>query len=300
MKMGTSVTIAALSGSRKSSLATPLLLILVLNTGAIFLFLRATAEFSATGESEARARRSVLVAKLLAPAGFFLLRFTGCLRFNIGAVLAPPAWRRSQLCDFPVNPFLSARCGDCMDSRLNNDEGRSSDRLALVHQLFLRHSNTIRGYLYAATPDLGELDDLLQETFLIVTRKAVDFEPGTDFLAWTRAIIRFQVLQVRRAVVTQPQTLDADVIDLLLADAAPIDTGSERVTALLHCLDKLSPRVRQAVDLRYGDGRKSADIADLLSIAKETVYVMLSRARESLRRCIDQRLRSQEVAHESR
>ena len=64
--------------------------------------------------------------------------------------------------------------------------------------LFVRHEGTIRAFVRALQPSLSEADDILQETFLTVSRKAESFEPGTNFVAWACGIARLKILEHHR------------------------------------------------------------------------------------------------------
>ena len=64
-----------------------------------------------------------------------------------------------------------------------------------VQLLFVRHENSIRSFIRALQPSLSDADDVLQETFLTVTRKASSFEIGTNFTAWACGIARLKVLE---------------------------------------------------------------------------------------------------------
>ena len=64
-----------------------------------------------------------------------------------------------------------------------------------VQLLFVRHENSIRAFIRALQPSLSDADDVLQETFLTVTRKASSFEIGTNFTAWACGIARLKVLE---------------------------------------------------------------------------------------------------------
>ena len=59
-----------------------------------------------------------------------------------------------------------------------------------VQGLFLRHAGVLRGFVLGLLPDANRAEDVFQELFLTVTRKAADFRPGTNFLAWARSIAR--------------------------------------------------------------------------------------------------------------
>jgi RNA polymerase sigma-70 factor (ECF subfamily) len=49
-----------------------------------------------------------------------------------------------------------------------------------VQLLFVRNENAIRAFIRALQPSLSDADDVLQETFLTVSRKASSFEIGTN------------------------------------------------------------------------------------------------------------------------
>jgi DNA-directed RNA polymerase specialized sigma24 family protein len=56
----------------------------------------------------------------------------------------------------------------------------------------------LRVFVLSLAPDFSAADDVLQETFLVVTRKAAESEPGTNFFAWARRIATFKVLALAR------------------------------------------------------------------------------------------------------
>lgn len=55
-----------------------------------------------------------------------------------------------------------------------------------VQRLFVEHHMRIQGFVFALLPDFALADDVVQETFLTVARKAHKFELGTDFLKWAK------------------------------------------------------------------------------------------------------------------
>jgi DNA-directed RNA polymerase specialized sigma24 family protein len=61
----------------------------------------------------------------------------------------------------------------------------------LVNLLFLRHADALHGYVVGlAGGDTGLADDVVQEVFLVVSRRAADFRQDADFLCWIRGIAR--------------------------------------------------------------------------------------------------------------
>ena len=80
---------------------------------------------------------------------------------------------------------------------MGNPAGKheTPDATEEVQLLFVRHENSIRAFVRALQPSLSDADDVMQETFLTVSRKASSFEPGTNFVAWACGIARLKVLE---------------------------------------------------------------------------------------------------------
>jgi RNA polymerase sigma-70 factor (ECF subfamily) len=129
----------------------------------------------------------------------------------------------------------------------------------------------------------------VQETFLTVTRKAAEFQPGTEFAKWACAIARYKVLEARRAAGRSGAELSEEMLNVLAE--SPAATHQElRLDLMKQCLDELAPQTRRAVDLRYEEGRTPAQIAALCGWSAESAYSILSRARTFLRDCIERRM----------
>ena len=85
------------------------------------------------------------------------------------------------------------------------DQRGSPSATEEVQLLFVRHENSIRTFVRALQPSLADADDVLQETFLTVSRKASTFELGTNFVAWACSIARLKVLEnFRQKKTVQP------------------------------------------------------------------------------------------------
>lgn len=158
-----------------------------------------------------------------------------------------------------------------------------------VSALFVQFSPELRGFILALLPDMSRADDVFQETFLTVTRKAADFRPGTNFLAWACTIARYKVLESgRKRSAIQP--LSEEVIDSLCAAMPEPEKEDEEMRLLGECLEELHPHTRKAMELRYEQGHKPAEIAKRLGWTAESVYVVLSRARAVLRECVGRKM----------
>lgn len=157
-----------------------------------------------------------------------------------------------------------------------------------VQQLFVRHQGALKAFVLALWPDFAEADDVMQEVFLVVTRKAADFQPETNFLSWARTVARFEVMAARRRkarTMMKPEVLEA------MQAACPEDFATDRkLRALTHCMDGLAPKAREIMRLRYHREHGPGEIAQLLARSVNSINVALAKARVALRECVERQL----------
>ncbi len=161
-----------------------------------------------------------------------------------------------------------------------------------MNLLFLRHAQAIRGFIVClAAGDQGLADDVFQEVFLVVSRRAQDFRPDGDFTAWVRGIARNKLLAVLRQR-SRGFAFSQEVQELLAAEAPADDEWDRHHKALNTCLESLAPRARELATLRYAEGLVPTAIAEQVSWTVNAVNVTLSRVRRQLRECCERRLGS--------
>jgi RNA polymerase sigma-70 factor, ECF subfamily len=170
--------------------------------------------------------------------------------------------------------------------------GLSSEKTMRVQQLFVKHQLGLRAFILSLEPNFTDVEDLLQEVFLVVTRKANDFEEGTNFFAWVCTIARFKLLELLRRR-SRSQALSEEVIEALCSvEPEPLFDDS-RVAILQQCLEQLAPKARQMMYLRYYGEHSPSQIARLVSWTPNAVRVALSRARSVLQDCLERRIRQE-------
>jgi len=167
-----------------------------------------------------------------------------------------------------------------------------------VQQLFVQHQRQLRVFVLALTPDFAAADDIMQETFLEVSRQAAAFVPGSNFPAWARRIAKFKVLALSRNRQRAALRFADDVVEALAA-AAPADLDEAQhdaaVGELRKCLDKLGPAARELVRLRYFGEHLPAEIAALRLQSVNAINVTLARSRAALRECMERGRRLREA-----
>ncbi len=163
--------------------------------------------------------------------------------------------------------------------------------VAAVHGLFLQHSDLVRGFIRGLLPQSALADDVLQETFLTVTRKAADFRPGSSFPKWVCTIARYKVLEALRTTRRGVLFLSPEAIESLAA-ADEVLEPDWLIEELESCVADLAPSMRRIIELRYQRNHTPAEIAGIIGWKVEAVYVALSRAKRLLREMITARSRA--------
>ena len=137
----------------------------------------------------------------------------------------------------------------------------------------------------------SEAEEIVQEVFLVVSRKAQTWSAGTDFLAWACTVARYETLHFQRTHARRTARLDEDVIELLYA-TEPVDESAwqHRVEALRRCLGRLAPRAKELVWRRYHGAQMPEQIATGIGWTVNSVRVALTRARGVLRECLEKQL----------
>lgn len=166
-----------------------------------------------------------------------------------------------------------------------------------IESLFLQQAAAVRGFVMGLVPDRAAADDVFQEVFLTVKQRGADFQRDGNFLAWVRGIARNKVLEHYRRQRKTPLPFDEELLTLLTESADSADKLLERRREVLaKCLERLAPRAREIVDLRYGDHALTPPkIAEQLAWTTNAVNVALARARAFLRDCTRRMLATGEV-----
>lgn len=165
-------------------------------------------------------------------------------------------------------------------------------------QLFLAHQRQLLQFLVALVPDWSDAEDLLQETSIAIWRNLDQFEPGTDFGAWTRHIARYEVLNFRRKrgrsrVIFSDATVERLAADLAASAMGP--HGDARRDALEGCLAKLSAREAELIRLRYQAGASTQAVAGRLGQSVQAVYRSLNKVHGLLLRCVRRTLATEGI-----
>jgi RNA polymerase sigma-70 factor (ECF subfamily) len=146
-------------------------------------------------------------------------------------------------------------------------------------------------YILTLLADRTAADDVLQETNLVLYRKAGEFAEGADFEPWAFSIARTQCLAFWKLRGRDRLVLGDDAIDRIAcrAEAGLEEIDSQR-TALRQCLGSLPARQRELVEARYAIGGSVNQLAHRLGRPESSVSQALYRIRCALLNCVQRRL----------
>ena len=134
-------------------------------------------------------------------------------------------------------------------------------------------------------------EEVLQETNLIIWSKALQFQPGSNFLAWGRQIAQFEVLKWKQRRSRERLTFSDKFINAVADGSASRSEELElRQRALEECLKKLPDQDRELIETRYRPGMNGKDVAEFLGRPANSVYQSLGRIRKALIDCVNRTL----------
>lgn len=170
----------------------------------------------------------------------------------------------------------------------------SADRHDEFMELFLEHQPRIYGYVRSLLLQKSDADDVMQETASVLWKKFNEFERDTHFDRWAFRVAFHQVRKFRQSKAREAKRISFsdEVLDLLSEEARSVlDRTEETAAALELCLRKLPEKDRRTVALRYEDGATNRSVAAQIGKSESVVSRTLSRAHDSLMRCVSLQLK---------
>jgi RNA polymerase sigma-70 factor, ECF subfamily len=184
--------------------------------------------------------------------------------------------------------------GENEDSLQSSSDARTNDFL----RLFAKNQRIILLYLTSLLPTHTDVDDVFQETSLVLWREFAKFELGTNFGAWA-CTIAFNQVRAWRSRQKRENLVFSDAFIECISDQMIQNTKhlEERLHALEQCIHRLPEHHRELIRHRYDTGNSVESIAQQANRSPDAVYRMLSRIRESLHECVTKTLAQKSIPH---
>jgi RNA polymerase sigma-70 factor (ECF subfamily) len=166
----------------------------------------------------------------------------------------------------------------------------AAERFAL---LWVRAQPSLSAFIRSLIPDLQQAEDVLQRVAVTLVRKFDQYDANRSFAAWAIGMAKYEVLYYRRERATDRHVFNDEIVDsIALSYQLFADEADPFRAALEQCLEKLEGRAKRAIELRYAQGLKSPAVAREMRLSAGAVRMLLCRVRQSLRECIELRVRA--------
>lgn len=189
-----------------------------------------------------------------------------------------------------------------------------SQESKIAIDLFMEHAPSLYGYAYSRVKNHHLAEDLVQETMISAWKSWDSFQGGSTVQVWLIGILRHKLLDQWRSDARKPQTqsLDAEeqrhpvstifddhgnwTIDpnhgaqamLQSPDVAAQNADLRKFIAL--CMAKLPQRLLLLFQAREVDELSITEAAEAAGVTSGSAAVLLTRARHSLRLCLQESL----------
>ena len=151
-----------------------------------------------------------------------------------------------------------------------------------------RHADRLLGFAQRMLGDRATAEDVVQDTYLSLWRKAGDWTPQARVSTWLYRVARNAALDRLRRL---KPTVDPEDVTLIDSGPAPDRRLDDAATAdgVRAALDALPERQRTAIVLVHYEGLSGADASAALDISVEALESLLARGRRALRQALADR-----------
>ncbi len=165
-------------------------------------------------------------------------------------------------------------------------------------ELVREHQSGLRAFIRSLGIDAMWGDDVAQEALVIAYERRDQYDPEQPFRNWVWGIARNCVLNDRRKTARRSRILHDNVTDILLSTCSTVpetegltDSEQLRYTALQDCLQQMPSRSQELVRKRYELNLKASDLAEHFQMNAAAVRKSLERIRNTIRRCMEERMK---------
>jgi len=157
-------------------------------------------------------------------------------------------------------------------------------------QLLTAEQFKLLRYIAVLLGDPEAARNVLQDTNLVLWRKASEFQPGSNFSAWARKVAYWEVRAYVRDEKRDRHVFSEEVIEQLAEHSTDEPYDAEMRVSLRHCLQHISKSNLNILQKRYEEGMSISALAKQFGKSDSAMKVGLLRLRRALLKCIRQRL----------
>lgn len=166
----------------------------------------------------------------------------------------------------------------------------AGDRSAL-ETVYRMTSAKLLGVIIRLIPDRELAEDVLQEVYIKVWRRAGRYDPDLGSpISWLATVARNSAIDELRKVGSRPNLGEDTEMYLIADDAPPADEmlcEAEEYAAIRACLEKLEAKQRQSIRSAFFKGQTHAQLAEDTGVPLGTMQSWIRRGLSSLKGCLD-------------
>ena len=167
------------------------------------------------------------------------------------------------------------------------DSNQASELRERLSRLWMQAEPAVNAYVFAAVQRFQDAEDVVQQVALAAARRFEEYDASRPFVAWVLWLAKSKIIDHYRAQGRQKRVFSETLLDQtatrLVERQAADQAGS---VALEKCIEKLPPKSRKILDLRYVDDASMDAIAQAIDSTAGSVRVMLFRIRDLLAECV--------------
>ena len=146
---------------------------------------------------------------------------------------------------------------------------------------------SLRAFLRQLLPSWHDVDEVLQETSIVLWKKFDQFEQGTSFSAWASMVARFEVLKYRRKKSRDRHVFSDETLELLAEQCLDMEEKlKEQRQTLRTCFAKLEEKQRSLLIKSYSRDFTIKELAENQGKTPGSLYKVLDRLRVKLVKCV--------------
>ena len=154
-------------------------------------------------------------------------------------------------------------------------------------------------YILTLLPYRTEAEDVLQETNLILCRKASQYDPEGHFQGWAFNIARYQVMGHISKFKRSKLYFSPDLIENLAEESVDLKQMDLSRKALQICYELLPKHMKTMAQLRFREDKSLIEISKTLKRPMGSVSATLHRIRINLTACVKDKIPAIEAEMDS-
>ena len=163
-----------------------------------------------------------------------------------------------------------------------------------ILQALMQWRTRVSAAAWVVVRDAHAAEDIFQNVVLKALTREVNFPNEAALMSWAFITARREGLDWRRRHQRESLGLNSELLDAMEGEwqAEPSLHFGARMEALQDCLESAPESARQLLKLRYYEGCSCEQVAERMGLGLNAIYKRVSRLHETLRDCVEGKLRT--------